>query len=136
MAWNRDSNEHFQFFSCEAPSDKFRTSGDGIFGQVRSVDNPDYCLTPGDVVPHGVDKVDADEEGHYNTVQLKPCASKDSKTARLQWFNGVRRGDRLRIAQVGYKGDQVRRSPEPMGPHDHTMLFVKDDGDQYMELDL
>ena len=70
MVWNRDSDERFQFFSCDPPSHKFRSSGDGFFGQVRRTDHPDYCLTSGDVVPPGVDKVDSDEEAHYNSVHL------------------------------------------------------------------
>lgn len=90
---DKGATSKFQLYECEAPSEKFGTSSDkAYFGQLRSADRPDFCLTSGyAVVPDGEQwdkspkfKYDPDEN---NGITLRSCSAENDFTMRLQWFS-------------------------------------------------
>lgn len=95
VTMKKNADSKFQLYECQAPSDKFNTSSDkAYFGQLRSMDVTDFCLTSGNaLVPDGGQsddpampkfKYDPDEHGE---LTLRPCSAVDDFVMRLQWFS-------------------------------------------------
>lgn len=100
-----------QFFECKPPSDKYATPRkDHVVGQLRSVEKPDMCLTPDNVV-HVVDgKLKPTGVGD-TYLNLEPCKNGDDEALSLQWLElGLPKKDNclFPLSQVAGSGDQIR----------------------------
>lgn len=115
------TRDEFQFFNCTKPNDKFSyffspDEGEdytGFYGQLRSVDMKDHCVTAGGAWSWesyfgGGGSQEAVKEKSAITVQ--PCATKASETLRRQWFQSMDADNPkrlVRLSQQGYESDEM-----------------------------
>lgn len=86
-----ESEDLFQFYECDAPSDKYYGSqGNVKYGQLHSVSHKGKCLTAGNV---SVDIHDDAKGSTYKyipnkdaTIRLYDCQTSDSDLMRRQWM--------------------------------------------------
>lgn len=118
-----DATQEFEFYTCEAPSDKFAGAALGAsYGQLRSKDDKNMCVTSGTSVTKNEDGLVSITSHNDGRVTLEKCSS-DEETARRQWFSvsqGVPTCPPL-LSQMGFKNDVTQSY---IGQNnDHTAHF-------------
>ena len=112
-----EGKEELQFYECKAPSDKFKsTTKDVYFGQLRSANDEDKCLTtdgwwkalPGQGKYGGPGyKMEFDDGKKHKEdarVKYEKCSSKADDKLRFQWFAMTRNNKKNQNAGIAHAG--------------------------------